>query len=88
MSTNVIGYKYVTENGAINDVTALNIYYGLPASPTDETQDWTSYLTADLDSPVFWYIPYHPTLEPVLGNPETFQVTYPEPITLSNYVGS
>ena len=88
MSTNVIGYKFLTEQSAIDAVESLNVYYGLPQSATDETQDWCNYLIADLDSPVFWYIGYDSSMEPVLGGAESFQVTYPEPITLSNYVGS
>ena len=73
----IIGYKYTIEQEAIDAREACDIYYGIPVSPDDVTQNWTEYNTADLDSPVFWYIKFDESLEVVLGEPETFQVTTP-----------
>lgn len=73
----ITGYKYTTEQDAINAREACDTYYGIPVSPEDVTQNWTDYQTADLDTPVFWYIRFDDSLKPVLGNPTEFDVTEP-----------
>ena len=73
----VIGYKYNTEQDAIDAREACDTYYGIPVSPDDITQNWTDYQSAELDSPVFWYIRHDDSLDVVLGIPETFEVTTP-----------
>ncbi len=75
----VIGYKYTNEQDAINARETCNTYYGIPVSPDDVTQNWTDYQTANLDTPIFWYIIYDETLQVVLGEPITFEVTTPQP---------
>ena len=71
----VIGYKYTNEQDAINAREACDAYYGIPVSPDDVTQNWVDYETATLDNPVFYYITFVESLEVVLGEPETFEVT-------------
>lgn len=73
----VLGYKYDTEQDAINAREACDTYYGIPVSPDDVTQNWTDYQTAALDIPIFWYIRHDDSLDVVLGTPETFEVTTP-----------
>jgi hypothetical protein len=73
----VIGYKYTTEQDAIDAREQVDYHYGIPVSPDDVTKNWTDYLTADLNDPVFWYIVYDQSLEPVLGQPISFDVTMP-----------
>ena len=73
----VLGYKYDTEQEAINAREACDAYYGIPVSPDDVTQNWVDYQTADLDTPIFWYIVHDDSLDVVLGAPETFEVTTP-----------
>ena len=75
----VIGYKYTNEQDAINAREQIDAYYGIPVSPNDVTQNWVEYQTADLDNPIFWYFGFHESLEVVLGEPETFDVTVPNP---------
>jgi hypothetical protein len=75
----VIGYKYNTEQEAINARESVDSYYGIPVSPTDVTKNWVEYQTAELNIPVFWYITFDDSLQVVLGNPETFEVTTPAP---------
>ena len=75
----VLGYKYNTEQEAINAREACDTYYGIPVSPDDVTQNWVDYNTATLDNPIFWYIRFDDSLKVVLGNPETFEVTQPTP---------
>ena len=73
----VTGYKYNTEQDALNAREACDTYYGIPVSPDDVTQNWVDYQTADLDTPIFWYIMHDDSLDIVLGAPETFEVTTP-----------
>ena len=75
----VIGYKYTTEQEAINARELVDTYYGIPVSPDDVTQNWIDYNAATLDNPIFWYITFDESLKVVLGEPETFDVTVPNP---------
>jgi hypothetical protein len=71
----VTGYKYTNEQDAINARKACADYYGLPVSPEDVTQYWVDYQTAELDTPVFWYIVFDESIEQILGEPTEFEVT-------------
>jgi hypothetical protein len=73
----VNGYKYTTEQEAIDAREACDTYYGIPVSPDDVTQNWVEYQTADLDNPIFYYITFDESLKVVLGNPTDFEVTTP-----------
>jgi hypothetical protein len=72
------GYKYTTENQAIEAKLQCNEYYGIPLNPGDVTQNWVDYQFAELNDPQFWYIIYDETLLPVLGTPIEFTVIMPE----------
>ena len=71
----VLGYKYTTEQDAINAREACDSYYGIPVSPDDVTQNWVEYQTASLNTPIFWYITHDDSLDVVLGTPIDFDVT-------------
>jgi|688.fasta_scaffold438156_2 hypothetical protein len=71
------GYKYDTEQEAINAQEACNAYYGIPVSPDDITQNWVAYQFAEYDDPQFWYIIYDNSLLLILGEPTEFEVTSP-----------
>jgi hypothetical protein len=73
----VLGYKYTTEQEAINAREACDTYYGIPVAPDDVTQNWVEYQTANLDNPIFYYITFDESLKVVLGNPTDFEVTTP-----------
>jgi hypothetical protein len=73
----VNGYKYNTEQEAINAREACDTYYGIPVSPDDVTQNWVEYQTASLNTPIFYYITFDESLKVVLGNPTDFEVTIP-----------
>jgi hypothetical protein len=75
----IIGYKYTTEQDAIDAREQVDAYYGIPVSPDDVTQNWVDYNTATLDNPIFYYIRFDESLEVVLGKPITFEVTVPNP---------
>jgi hypothetical protein len=75
----ITGYKYTTEQEAIDARKQCADYYGLPVAPEDVTQYWVDYETANLNTPVFYYITFDKSLEVVLGIPETFEVTIPSP---------
>ena len=73
----VKGYKYTTEQEAIDAREACDTYYGIPVSPDDVTQNWVEYETASLDNPIFYYITFDESLKVVLGEPTDFEVTTP-----------
>jgi hypothetical protein len=71
----ITGYKYTIEQEAINARELVDTYYGIPVSPDSVTQNWCEYETANLDTPIFYFIRFDESLEIVLGRPETFEVT-------------
>jgi hypothetical protein len=71
------GYKYNTEQEAIDAREACDTYYGIPVSPDDVTQNWVEYQVANLNNPIFYYITFDDSLKVVLGNPTDFEVTIP-----------
>jgi hypothetical protein len=74
----VLGYKYFTEQEAIDARKQCADYYGLPKSPEDITQYWVDYQEASLDTPIFWYIMFDESIRDILGEPEEFEVTTEE----------
>jgi hypothetical protein len=72
------GYKYTTEQEAINARKQCADYYGLPKSPEDVTQYWVDYQEASLDTPIFWYIMFDESIREILGEPTDFEVTTEE----------
>ena len=75
----VTGYKYTNEQDAIDARELVDAYYGIPVLPEDVTQNWVDYQTANLDTPIFYYITFDESLTVVLGQPTTFEVTIPNP---------
>jgi len=71
------GYKFSTEQEAIDAREQCDIYYGIPVSPDDVTQNWVEYQYANLNEPSFWYIVYNESLNVVLGEPIEFDVVQP-----------
>lgn len=71
------GYKYTAEQSAINAREACDVFYGIPVTPDDVTQNWVDYQFAELNTPQFWYITFDESLIPVLGQPTTFNVEFP-----------
>lgn len=74
------GYKYTTEQDAINACEACDAYYGIPVSADDITQNWVDFQYAELNTPKFWYIIYDDSLLPILGQPIEFEVITNTPI--------
>ena len=72
------GYKYTNEQDAIDAREQCDAYYGIPVIPEDITQNWVDYETAELDSPIFWYIVFDTSIEMILGEPTDFEVTEQE----------
>lgn len=69
------GYKYTTEQEAIDARVQAATYMGLP-NPQGDTLYWVNYNHAELDG--FYYIQHVEGLEAVLGTPIEFTVTVPE----------
>jgi hypothetical protein len=78
MVQEVKGYKYTTEKEAINARKQCADYYNLPKTPEDITLYWVNYSEASLDTPIFWYIVFDKSIEPILGQPSLFDVTLEE----------
>lgn len=68
----MIGYKYTTEQEAINVRTLCATYAGLP-NPQGDTLYWVDYKYSQIDD--FYYIQHVEGLENVLGTPIEFNVT-------------
>lgn len=68
----MIGYKYTTEQEAINARSSCATYKGLP-NPQGDTLYWVNYNYSQLDD--FYYITYVEELENVLGQPINFEIT-------------
>ena len=75
----MIGYKYLTEQEAIDARQQAADYMGLPV-PGGETLYWVSYQYSDLDG--FWYIRHVEGLEAVLGEPSDITITPHDEIDL------
>ena len=71
------GYQYATEQEAINARELCDVYYGIPVTPDDITQNWVDYQFAELNTPQFWYIVFDESLTPILGTATTFKVVSP-----------
>ena len=71
------GYKYTTEQDAINARKACDTHYGIPVHPDDVTQHWVNYHYAELNTPPFWYIAFDESLALILGIPSEFEVVTP-----------
>jgi hypothetical protein len=69
------GYKYTTEQEAIDSRAQAATYAGFP-NPTMDTLYWVGYNYSEIDG--FYYIEYVEGLEAVLGTPTEFTVTFPE----------
>ena len=67
------GYKYNTEQEAINARKLSADYKGLPVKPNDITIYWVNYLFSEPDN--FYYIQYVDELDVVLGEPIEFDIT-------------
>lgn len=64
------GYKYQTEQEAIDARKQCADYYGLPKSPEDVTQFWVDYESAD----DFFYIIFDESILTILGEPTEFEI--------------
>jgi hypothetical protein len=68
----MLGYKYTTEQEAVNARLLCATYKGLPNS-TGDTLYWVNYSFSNLDS--IYYIQHVDGLENVLGTPIEFTIT-------------
>jgi hypothetical protein len=64
------GYKYTTEQEAIDARKQCADYYGLPTAPENVTQYWVDYQIAD----DFFYIIFDESILLILGEPTEFEI--------------
>jgi len=67
------GWKYETELAALNAAEQIDIAMGLPHAG-DITRNFINVDIAEFNTPIFWYIDYHPEIEPILGPSTSFDV--------------
>jgi hypothetical protein len=72
------GYKYKTEQDAVDAREKCDAFYGIPVSVEDITQNWVEYQFAELNTPQIWYIIFDESLVPILGQPSEFEVITPK----------
>ena len=70
------GYQYLTEAQAIEAVELCNDYYLPNVASGNTTTNWVEYQAAELNTPFFFYITHHTSLNEVLGEPYNFEVKY------------
>lgn len=70
------GYKFTTEESAINAITSINSALGIPKEINSTTQTWTNYNLAEFNSPQFYYIRHDAVVEKIIGSPEEFNVIF------------
>ena len=70
----MIGYKYTTEQEAMDARQLCATYKGLP-NPQGDTLYWVNYSYSSIDGT--YYIQHVEGLESVLGTPIEFTVTIP-----------
>lgn len=78
MEYKILGYKYNNLEDTFTAINECNTYYGIPHNQSSTTENWVWYMTSSLDNPVFYYITYLDSLQPVLGNPTEFYITIPD----------
>lgn len=71
------GYIFQNEQDAINAREKCDIFYGIPISSYDITQNWCEYLFAEFQG--FYYIIFEESLLPILGDPQDIEIIQPMP---------
>lgn len=71
----VQGYKYNTEQQAIEARKQAADYYGLPVTPDAITRYFVDYNYTEIDQ--FWYIVWCEGCTEALGEPTEFEITEP-----------
>ena len=69
----VQGWKYDTELAAQNAAEEIDVAMGLPIAG-DVTRNFINVDIAEFNTPIFWFIDYHPEIEPILGPSTSFEV--------------
>ena len=69
----VQGWKYDTELAAQNAAEQIDVAMGLPLAG-DVTRNFINVDIAEFNTPIFWFLDYHPEIEPILGAPTSFEV--------------
>ena len=68
----MLGYKYNTEQEAINAQTLCDNAYGYPLQDAT-TSHWVDYQFSTTDS--FYFIAFNESIREILGEPIEFEVT-------------
>lgn len=69
------GYIFKNEEDAINAREKCDIFYGIPISSDDITQNWCEFIYNEMQD--FYYIIFDESLLPILGQPEDIEIIQP-----------
>ncbi len=72
------GYKYENEQDAIAAIERINAHFNIGTSEDNVTKNYVIYNTAELNTPIFYYIVVDETLIPILGYPSPIEVIIDE----------
>ena len=71
MEYKITGYKYLTEQEAVDAVNYCNQYYNITKTENNVTSSWCEY---DKDESGIFFITQDKSLIPVLGEPYEFTI--------------
>ena len=73
----MLGYKFTTKEQAERALDEIDVFVRLPKGENN-TQRWTTYRLANLNTPQFYYIVAHESFTELLGQPEELNVIFEE----------
>jgi hypothetical protein len=68
------GYSFSTEEEAKLAVEKTNEYYNISSSEDKVTNSWVNYNVTFFNNPRIYYIIWHESLTPVLGEPKDLEL--------------
>ena len=72
MIVTVLGWKFMSLQEANDSITTINTHYGVPAFPTNVTQNYTMYVPMDMFGSTFYFLLQRDDLQVGLGEPWEF----------------
>jgi hypothetical protein len=72
------GYKYDTKEDALAAMERINAHFNIGTSEDNVTKNYVIYNTAELNTPIFYYIVVDDSLIPILGYPSPIEVIIDE----------
>lgn len=74
MIATVLGWKFMNLSEANDSIQRINNFFGVPANPTNITQNYAMYVSMEMFGSTFYYILQSDDIQQVLGEPWEFIV--------------